>query len=160
MGTSLRLDVHLAISNPQDFVEAFADLGMHALIFHPESYPHHFRIIEQIKKCDMLAGVALSPSTNIDSIRHLLPELDIIDQLAVNAGFPNQAYNMVTNEKIAELKRRKFEYGYRYEIQVDGGISEQTAKMAIKAGADVLISGSTLFESEDMAAIVKKIKQF
>ena len=159
VGTPLRLDAHLAVRKPQNFIEAFADAGMNALIFHPEAYPHHFSMIEQIKKHNMLAGVALLPSTSLDTIRYLLPEVDIVDQLAVNAGFPNQNYQTVVNQKISELKKIKLEYGYGYEIQVDGGISEQTAEIAIAAGADVLISGSALFESQDMAAVVRKIRQ-
>jgi ribulose-phosphate 3-epimerase len=159
LGTTLRLDAHLAVSEPQYYIEAFADAGMNALLFHPETYPHHFKIIEEIKKRGMLAGAVLITSASVESIRHLLPDLDIIDQMAVNPGFPNQLYQTVINEKVADLKRRKLECGYSYEIQVDGGINEQTAGMAIEAGADVLISGSALFESRDMTAVVRNIRQ-
>lgn len=157
-GTGLRLDAHLAVSRPQDYIDAFADAGMNAILFHPESYPHHFRLIEQIRKRNMLVGVALSPSSSIELIKYILPELDIVDQLAVNAGFPNQQYNMVANEKLTLLKKLKEQYGYHYEIQVDGGIDENTAGMAAEAGAEVLISGSTLFESKDMTAVVRAFK--
>ena len=158
-GTSLRLDAHLAVSEPQLFVKAFADAGMNALIFHAEAYPHHFRMIEQIKKHNMLAGVALSPSTGIEDVKYLLPDLDIIDLLAVNAGFPNQSYNTVVNQKIKECKQLKLNKGYDYEIQVDGGINTNTAGMAIAAGADVLILGSGLFESKDMSDVVQTIRR-
>ena len=158
LGTTLRLDAHLAVSNPQDCIDAFADAGMHSILFHPESYPHHFRLIEQIRNRNMLAGIALSPSTSIELIKDLLPEIDIVDQLAVNAGFPNQEYNKVINRKLAQLKKLKQENGYHYEIQVDGGIDQSTAGMAAEAGAEVLISGSSLFESEDMAAVVREFK--
>ena len=158
MGTSLRIDAHLAVLEPQNLVDAFADIKMNAIIFHPESYPHHFQLIEQIRKRGMLAGIAISPSIFIESLKYILPEVDIVDQLAVNPGFPNQNYNLVVNQKIKELKRLKELYGYTYEIQVDGGINETTAKMAVDAGAETLITGSALFESEDMQKFVYEIK--
>lgn len=157
-GSNLRLDAHLAVKHPQDFVEAFAKAGMHAYLFHPETYMHHFRLIQSIRKNNMLVGLALSPSYSIENVRHLLEEVDIIDQLAVDAGFPHQSYNNVINEKVRELKRLKEEYGYHYEIQVDGGINECTAQVAAQAGAEVLISGSALFESNCMKDVVKKWK--
>lgn len=157
-GTKLRLDAHLAVSNPQDYIEAFADAGMHSILFHPESYLHHCRLIDQIRKRNMLVGLALSPTTSLSVVEHLLPEVDIIDQLAVDAGFPNQKYNKFVNNKLTELKRRKQEHGYTYQIQVDGGINESTAKMAVDAGAEVLVSGSTLFESKNMEDIIKGMK--
>ncbi len=157
-GTNLRLDAHLAVCNPQDFIEMFADAGMGAILFHPEAYSHHYALIEKIKRKGMLAGVVLQPSSSIEWIRPMLADIDIIDQLAVNAGFPNQAYNMVVNDKLRELRQLRQEHAFHYEIQVDGGIDKATAGIAIDAGADVLISGSTLFESEDMAATVRAMK--
>jgi len=159
MGTKLRLDAHLAVSRPQDFIEAFADAGMNAILFHPDSYPHHMRLIEKIKNYNMLAGIALAPSTSLESVSLLLPHIDIVDQLAVDAGFPNQKYNTTINQKLIDLKLMKERHGYTYEIQVDGGINESTAKMAADAGAEVLISGSTLFESSNMEEIVKRLRE-
>ena len=157
-GTTLRLDAHLAIQNPHLYIEAFAEAGMDAVLFHPESYPHHFRLIDQIRKNNMLVGIALSPSMSIECVKNLLPEVDIIDQLAVDAGFPNQSFILVVNKKIALLKQLREEHGYHYEIQTDGGINADTAKEAVDAGVDVLVSGSTLFENEDMAAVVRSLK--
>lgn len=160
LGTTLRLDAHLAIQNPINFVDAFADAGMNSIIFHPETYPHHYMIIDKIKSRNMLAGIALSPTSSIESIKYMLNDLDIIDQLAVNAGFPNQAYRTVVNQKLTELKRLKNEFGYGYELHVDGGINETTAKMAVDSGAEVLISGSTLFESKNMVSVVEKLRSY
>jgi ribulose-phosphate 3-epimerase len=106
----------------------------------------------------MLVGLAVAPTMSIETIRHLLPEADIVDQLAVDAGFPNQRYKAFVNDKLTELKRIREENGYTYEIQVDGGIDHKTAKAAVEAGADVLISGSTLFESEDMALAARLLR--
>lgn len=158
-GTSLRLDAHLAMYNPMEYIEEFADAGMNSIIFHPETYPHHFMLIDKIKERGMLAGVALTPSMPVENIQYLLEDIDIIDQMAVNPGFANQRYHTVVNQKLMQLKRIKQENNYNYEIQVDGGISESTAKMAIDAGAEVLISGSTLFESDHMKTVVKNIRQ-
>lgn len=159
-GTSLRLDAHLAVSHPMDFVDAFADAGMNTLLFQPDTCPHHFQLMERIKKRGMLAGVVLMQSAPVDTIRCLLPDIDVVDQMAVGIGYPSQVYRKSVNENLTELKRLKQEHGYAYEIQVDGGIDETTAKMAIDAGAEVLVSGSTLFESEDMAAVVQSFKQY
>ncbi len=157
-GTKLRLDAHLAMQNPQLYIGAFAEAGMDAILFHPESYPHHYRLIEQIRKQGMLAGIALSPSISLECVKNLLPEMDIIDQLAVDAGFPNQKFISIVNQKIIALKRLREEFGYKYEIQTDGGINLETAKAAVEAGVDVLVSGSTLFESDDMAEAVRNMK--
>ena len=157
-GTNLRLDAHLAITRPQDFIKAFAEAGMNSILFHPESYQHHCRLIEKIRKHGMLVGLALSPTTSIETVKYLLPEVDIIDQLSVDAGFPHQRYNEFINGKLAELRRLKEENGYKYELQVDGGIGLSTAQMAIDAGAEVLISGSAIFESENMKETVLKLR--
>lgn len=157
-GTRLRLDAHLAMQNPQLYIGAFAEAGMDAILFHPESYPHHYRLIEQIRKQGMLVGIALSPSISLECVKNLLPEMDIIDQLAVDAGFPNQKFISIVNQKITTLKRLREEFGYKYEIQTDGGINLETAKAAVEAGVDVLVSGSTLFESDDMAEAVRNMK--
>ncbi len=160
LGTNLRLDAHLAIKHPQKFIKDFADAGMDSILFHPESYTHHVRLMEQIRENGMLVGVVLTPSTSLEFVKYILPDVDIVNQLAVDAGFPNQKYNKNINKKLAELKRLKEEFNYKYEIQVDGGIDISTAKMAIDSGAEVLISGSTLFESTNMSEIVTKIKSF
>jgi len=157
-GTKLRLDAHLAVNHPQDFIKPFADAGANAILFHPETFVHHCRLIDEIRKHDMLVGIALSPTTSIESVGYLLPEVDIVDQLAVDAGFPNQTYQLFVNDKIKELARIRKENGYKYEIQVDGGVNLGTSQAAIDAGADVLISGSTLFESEDMAAVAAQLR--
>ena len=158
LGTKLRLDAHLAMIRPQDFIKAFAEAGVNAILFHPESFVHHCRLIDKIRKYDMLVGVALSPTTSIATIKHLLPDVDIVDQLAVDAGFPNQKYKLFVNDKLSDLKRIREENDYTYEIQVDGGIDYETAQAAVEAGVDVLISGSTLFESDDMASAVKRLR--
>ncbi len=158
LGTKLRLDAHLAVVRPQDFIKAFAEAGVNSILFHPEAFVHHCRLIDKIRNYNMLVGLAVSPTMSIATIKHLLPEVDIVDQLAVDAGFPNQTYKPFVNGKLAELKRIREDNGYTYEIQVDGGIDHKTASDALEAGADVLISGSTLFESQDMASAVTLLK--
>ena len=127
-GTKLRLDAHLAVDDPMKFIKDFADAGMDSILFHPDSCPHHIRLIQMIRDCNMLAGIVLSPTASIDSVRHLLSEVDIIDQLAVDAGFPNQEYCSFVSGKLTELKELKAANGYRYEIQVDGGINVKTCR--------------------------------
>lgn len=158
LGTSLRLDAHLAVHRPLSFVDMFADIPIDAILFHPESCVHHRELIERIRRTNKLVGVALLPAFDLSSIEHLLPELDIVNQLAVNPGFPSQAYNSSANINLKRLKQLKNRHGYAYEIQVDGGISLSTAGMAVEAGAETLVSGSSLFKSDDMGGFIARLK--
>jgi ribulose-phosphate 3-epimerase len=156
----LRKDVHLMIAEPERFIDKFAEAGADLITFHAESYPHHFRLIDQIKKQGKLAGIALTPETPVESIRHVLGEVDIVLQVSVSVGFGGQKIIEQTYEKLETLREYKGRYGYNYEIQADGGISEETYKDALGSGAEVLVAGSTLFKAPDMKRVVDKIREY
>lgn len=154
----LRKDVHLMIAEPERFIDAFAQAGGDAITFHAESCPHHFRLIQQIKKAGCLAGIALTPETPVERIRHVLSEVDIVLQVSVNVGFGGQKIIGAVYEKLSALREYKERCGYTYEIQVDGGIREDTYAKALESGAEVLIAGSLLFGSQDMRRTVQLLK--
>ncbi len=156
----LRKDVHLMIAQPERFIDRFAEAGADSIIFHAESCPHHFRLIEQIKKQGKLAGIALTPETPVENIRHVLGEVDIVLQVSVNVGFGGQKIIKQTYEKLAALRELRERYAYRFEIQTDGGISRETYKDVLDSGADVLVAGSMLFKAPDMSEAVSKIRNY
>lgn len=156
----LRKDVHLMIAEPERFIEKFAQAGADSITFHAESGPHYLRLIEQIKKQGKLAGIALTPETPVESIRYVLGDVDIVLQVSVNVGFGGQKIFPQVYGKLETLKEYKERYGYSYEIQVDGGISGETYKDALRSGAEVLVAGSTLFKAPDMSKVVNTIKEY
>ena len=159
-GTSLRLDAHMAVLNPMGLVDAFADAGIDTYMFHPETCYHHYRLIDKIRKSGMKVGVVLTPTSPISIIKHFIKEIDVIDQLAVDVGFPHQVFRSEVYCKLRDLMKLKLENGYNYEIQVDGGINDDTAKLAINAGAETLIVGSWLFENQNMGNFVNMVKSY
>lgn len=156
----LRKDVHLMIAQPERFIERFAEAGADSITFHAESCPHHFRLIEQIKKQGKLAGIALTPETPVEAIRHVLGEVDIVLQVSVNVGFGGQKIIRQTYEKLEALREYKTRHGYSFEIQVDGGINGETYEEALGSGAEALVAGSTLFKAPDMKRIVDRIREY
>ncbi len=157
---NLRKDVHLMISEPERFIDKFAEAGADSITFHAESCPHYFRLIEQIKKQGKLAGIALTPETPVENIRHVLGDVDIVLQVSVNVGFGGQKIIEQTYEKLNALRGFKQRYGYGFEIQVDGGISAETYKDVLDSGAEVLVAGSTLFKAPDMNKVVSKFREY
>jgi ribulose-phosphate 3-epimerase len=156
----LRKDVHLMIAQPERFIDKFAEAGADSIIFHAESCPHYFRLIEQIKKQGKLTGIALTSETPVETIRYVLGEVDIVLQVSVNVGFGGQKIIKQTYEKLKTLSEYKERYGYRFEIQTDGGISTETYKDVLGSGADVLVAGSMLFKAPDMSEVVRKIREY
>jgi len=155
-----RKDVHLMIAEPERFIDAFSEAGGDSIIFHAESCPHHFRLIRQIKDAGKLAGIAITPETPVENIRYVLEEVDIVLQVSVSVGFGGQKIKEVVYEKLNVLREYKERYGYKYEIQVDGGIAEDSFGKVIREGADVLVAGSYLFGSKDMKKTVQSMKAY
>jgi len=156
----LRKDVHLMVAEPERFIDSFAEAGGDTITFHAESCPHHFRLIQQIKKAGKLVGIALTPETPVESIRHVLGEVDIVLQVSVCVGFGGQRFIEAVYEKLNTLREYKERYGYTYEIQADGGIREDTYRKALQNGAEVLVAGSYLFGAQDMKQTVRMMKTY
>lgn len=157
--TSLRTDVHLMISNPQDFIWKFADAGADMIFFHAEATCHPFEIIRYIRQTGKKAGVALDPATPIETVRPYLHAVDAVNQIAVCVGFGGQSYIEATDEKIRQLVRTRSELGLDYEIQVDGGINTENALEKHKLGVDTLIAGTMFFSSNDIHELVYQLKK-
>lgn len=154
----LRKDAHLMISNPECMIDYFAQAGVDSITIHAEATPHPIRLLREIKKHKILAGLALTPETPIENVRIAIEEADIVLQVSVCVGFGGQKAIKSAFKKLQQLYKLRAELGLSFEIQVDGGINQQTYKSAVAAGADVLVCGSFLFDAPDMLATVESMR--
>ena len=157
--TSLLLDVHLMIQEPDRLIPRFAEAGAGIITVHPEACLHLHRVIYQIKDLGVRAGVSLNPGTPISVLDDVLSDLDLVMVMTVNPGFGGQKYIETMTDKIARMRQRLDELGSEAELEVDGGISATTAPGVVKAGARVLVAGSAVFNSrESVAQALARIK--
>jgi len=157
--TSLPLDVHLMIQEPDRLIPRFAEAGAGIITVHPEACLHLHRVIYQIKDLGVRAGVSLNPGTPISVLDDVLSDLDLVMVMTVNPGFGGQKYIETMTDKIARMRQRLDELGSEAELEVDGGISATTAPGVVKAGARVLVAGSAVFNSrESVAQALARIK--
>lgn len=145
--TRLTIEVHLMVEPPEDFVEEFARAGADTLIVHQESTPHLHRVIQHIHTLGKKAGVALNPSTPVATISEVLPNVDLVLVMTVNPGFGGQQFIHETLSKIRQVRNALRERNLVCEVEVDGGINNDTARLVVQAGADVLVTGSAVFDS-------------
>lgn len=150
-------DVHLMISPVDPFVQAFAEAGSDIITFHPEAGAHPHRTVQLIKSLGKKAGLSLNPATPVEVLEHLLPELDLVLVMTVNPGFGGQAFIDMT-DKIKKIREMIDKTGRKIDLQVDGGITADTAKRVVAAGADVLVAGTSVFRS-DAGSYVEAIKR-
>ena len=143
--SNLHFDAHLMLQNPGDYIGDFLKAGADSISVHAEGQPHLHRLVAQIKDGGALAGAVINPATPVHSLDAVLPELDYVLVMSVNPGFSGQKYLPLAADKIAQLHQRRAERGLNFLIQVDGGMSPQTAPFAVRAGADVLVCGSNIF---------------
>ncbi|MEY4707259.1 MAG: hypothetical protein RJB58_982 [Pseudomonadota bacterium] len=139
-------DVHLMLVPVDPFIDAFAEAGADGLTVHPESGPHVHRTLQHIRKLGKKAGVVLNPGTPIDALDNLMDLVDLILIMSVNPGFGGQSFIESQLEKIAGARKRIDATGRDIALQVDGGITPDTAKRAIAAGATVLVAGTAVFQ--------------
>lgn len=151
-------DVHLMIEEPEKYAEAFKKAGADILTVHLEACRHLHRNIQQIKSLDMKAGVALNPHTPIDSLKDILPDLDLVCLMSVNPGFGGQQFIPHTLQKIRDLRKLIDEWSLPVLIEVDGGVTLDNAKSIVDAGAHVLVAGNTVFRSADPKATITALK--
>lgn len=149
--TSLPLDVHLMVVNPENHIEKFAEAGADTITFHYEAAVHVHRIVQQIKQYGKKAGISIVPSTPAMILSELLPILDVILIMTVNPGFGGQKLIPSCLEKVQTLDGIRKEKNYSYLMSVDGGINLETGSEARASGADILITGSTFFSSQTPA---------
>nr|WP_289037312.1 ribulose-phosphate 3-epimerase [uncultured Allobacillus sp.] len=157
--TDLPLDVHLMIENPEHYIQAFVDAGADIITVHQEACPHLHRVVQQIKQAGVKAGVVINPATPVESIEYVLEDVDLVLVMTVNPGFGGQSFIPSGLNKIKQLFDLRSEHGYSYEIEVDGGVNQDTAKQCIDAGADVLVAGSAIYNKENRIEAIKAIKE-
>jgi ribulose-phosphate 3-epimerase len=149
------MDVHLMISEPEEYVEAFADAGADIITFHVEAAKHPHRVVEQIKDLGLKAGVVLNPGTSEESIEYLADQLDLVLLMTVNPGFGGQAF---IPEMIHKIQNVRAMMGDR-DVEVDGGIDESNAAAVVEAGASVLVAGSYVYKHHSYLAAIESLKQ-
>lgn len=153
------LDVHLMIVDPDRYIKTFAELGATYLTVHYETCPHLHRTIQAIKAEGMKAGVALNPHTNVNLLKNVIKDLDLVLIMSVNPGFGGQSFIENTYEKVHNLKELIKESDSSALIEVDGGVNSKNAKALIKAGADVLVAGSFIFKTDDPTKTIQELKK-
>ena len=157
--TRLPLEAHLMITNPQEYIEDFAKAGADVIIVHQEVCPHLHRVIQQIKATGKMAAVALNPSTPIVLLENVLSLIDMVLIMTVNPGFGGQEFIPEMLPKIARLRQVITERGLHCDIEVDGGIHEATAPLVVKAGANLLVAGSAVYnQNESVAQAIARLK--
>ncbi|WP_208558727.1 ribulose-phosphate 3-epimerase [Marinilactibacillus kalidii] len=156
--TSLPLDCHLMIENPEDYIHSFAKAGADYISVHVESTPHIHRAVQLIKNNDVKAGIVINPGTPVETIKPLLHMVDMILVMTVNPGFGGQSFIPETIDKIEWLNEFRQEKAYSYLIEVDGGIVPETAKQCKEAGTDVFVAGSYVYGSENPVEMITNLK--
>ncbi len=151
-------DAHLMIENPDNYIKDFVDAGCDIIVVHEEACTHLHRTIQNIKSHKVKAGVALNPATPIENIKYVLKDLDMVLIMTVNPGFGGQSFIDSMVDKIKEVKSLIDEQGLNVDIQVDGGIKPSNVDKVVKAGANVIVAGSAIFNSDDIEATVKEFR--
>lgn len=147
--TNLPLDVHLMVERPERQLEQFARAGADIITVHAEVCPDLHRVVESIKGLGVRAGVSINPATPLAMVEDILPALDLVLLMTVNPGFAGQAFIEEVLDKIARLRQILDERGLSCELEVDGGVTAQTAPRAVGAGARVLVAGSAIFNRRE-----------
>lgn len=151
------LDVHLMIVDPDRYISTFAELGADVLTVHYEACPHLHRTLQKIKKEGMKAGVAINPHTPVNVLEAIIQDVDLVCLMSVNPGYGGQKFIPHTMVKLRELKQLIGESGSNTLIEIDGGVGAGNAAELVKAGADVLVAGSSVFRSEDPVAAIAEL---
>ena len=147
--TKLPFDVHLMISPVHEYIESYADAGADIITIHPEATKNLKESINLIKKFGKKVGVSLNPKTEIKTLIDEIENIDLVLVMSVNPGFGGQEFMPEVLDKIKELKSIKDKKQYQFDIEVDGGINFSNSKIVLEAGADILVSGTTVFKEND-----------
>ena len=147
--SSMLFDVHLMISPVHKYIEAYADAGADIITIHPEATDDLKKSIDKIKELNKKVGVSLNPETSINTILKYLKEIDLVLIMSVNPGFGGQKFMPEVLKKIKDLKKIQSENKINFDIEIDGGINFENSKEAIEAGANILVSGTTIFKSNN-----------
>jgi ribulose-phosphate 3-epimerase len=157
--TSLPLDVHLMISEPGRYVEAFAEAGADMISVHQEATAHLDRVLASIREMRVKAGVVINPATPVSTLSEVLPSVDFVLVMSVNPGFGGQKFIPGTLEKMRQLRELRARYNHGYRIEVDGGLVPGNVGEVARAGGEILVAGTSVFHTPDAAEAVRQLRQ-
>ena len=155
---TMPLDVHLMISDPDRYLDAFATAGAATITVHFEAVTHLHRTLTRIRQLKARAGVAINPATPVDEIREVLGEIDVLLVMSVNPGFGGQSFIPRSVEKVAAARALLERAGSQADIEVDGGVDETNAARLVQAGATILVAGASIFGTTDPAAATRSLR--
>ncbi|MBX5318036.1 ribulose-phosphate 3-epimerase [Staphylococcus caprae] len=156
--SNLPIDVHLMIEQPEKYIKLFAEHGADMISVHVEATPHIHSAIEEIKQLNKKAGVVINPGTPVETILPVLSNVDYVLVMTVNPGFGGQSFIEQCINKIEQLNQLKHENNLTFDIEVDGGINDQTSKVCIERGATMLVTGSYFFKQDNYAQVTETLK--
>lgn len=156
--STLPFDVHLMVERPEEKVDAFVQAGADWITVHYESAVHLHRILGQIRGAGVKAGVSIVPHTPVEHLFPILGDLDLVLIMSVNPGYGGQSFIPFSIDKISKLSQERARRGLDFQISVDGGVGMNNATTLYEAGADILVTGSTFFKSENPAATVRRLR--
>ncbi|MCF0144565.1 MAG: ribulose-phosphate 3-epimerase [Firmicutes bacterium] len=148
--TGLPFDVHLMIENPDRYLEDFVTPQTEYITVHEEACPHLNRTVDHIKSLGVKAGVAINPATPVSSLECIMEEADMILLMSVNPGFGGQKFISSVMDKARELAAIKKEKGYKFDIEIDGGVTLQNVKEVVEAGVEIVVAGSAVFKADSI----------
>lgn len=157
--TDLPLDVHLMIENPDKYIEQFAKAGADYITVHVEACPHLHRTLQFIRSTGVKSGVVLNPHTPVETILHVLEEIDLVLFMTVNPGFGGQKFIHSVLPKVKQLAQIIKEKNLPIEIEIDGGVDAETIIPCVEAGATILVAGSAIYGKEDRKEALQQIKR-
>lgn len=156
--TEKPFDVHLMVEKPERYIEDIREAGADVITVHIEASQHLHRSVHRIKETGAMAGVALNPHTSVSLLEDVLEDIDVVCLMSVNPGFGGQKFIYQTLAKIRKLKQKIIERNLNTKIEVDGGVGMQNAEAILKAGADILVAGSSVFKAEDPTKAIDELK--
>ena len=157
--TKLPLDVHLMIENPERYLADFAKAGANYLVVHQEACPHVHGVVQEIRKLDMLPGVAINPATPLSAVEWVLPDVEMLVVMSVNPGFGGQGFIESAKDKLSEASRLKSDRQLDFLIQVDGGVKPDNCGDIAAAGAEVFVSGTGIFGAKSYARAIAGMRR-
>ncbi len=157
--TQLPLDVHQMIENPELYIQAFAEAGADMISVHQEATPHLDRALTMIREHGCQPGAVINPSTPVVTLSEVFEKLDHVLVMSVNPGFGGQKFIPGALGKIRELKRIRESYNHGFRIEVDGGVGPENVTELVRAGAEILVAGTSIFHTPDVAEAVRAMKQ-
>lgn len=157
--TTLPLDCHLMIEQPERYINEFAKAGADIITIHVESTAHLHRALQQIKEAGVKAGVVINPATPVSAIEPVLADVDMVLVMTVNPGFGGQTFIESTLKKIKQLDQLRRENNYQYLIEVDGGINAKTAQQCKEVGVDIVVAGSYIYNADNIKEAITSLQE-